>query len=583
MFNKQWSKFMQNEDLNSKLNKREKYKARLRPIDYFKEFESLDFESLGEGDRFYLQDFGIFNTDFLEDEFTMRLRIPGGRVTAEQFAHIADVVEEFDLTIIITARAGLQLHDLEAENVLEIWKKLNSCGLTTWQSFGDNIRNIVTNVYDGCGKYNEIETYPIIMQMQDYILENPRYIGMLPRRISIGVSGNRASVTSFFANDLYFALALKEGVYGFNVYMGGKNTEIAQDADIFLLKDEVFDFFKAFTEAFYLHGSRFSRSKTRLFYMIENIGMDALKKHIEKEYGNAFESAGKLQLEKVSFSQNEILKDGTYSYCYQTDFARLDATEMRQISKFATENDVEIRIGIDQNIYLFGLASKSTPFPPAKESATIITCAGNLCPFSFWSIKNETKYLPLSKIAEHGITVGFSGCVKGCGRHRHTDIGLIGLKTNNFGDTDGGARVYVGAVHTDGQSIGRLLFAMVPLVHLHATLDLIIKLYELSGHKSFEEFADSVLNKFSEEFLSLWILANLQTSKSLELNPTNSGFEYEKSLLKEHFSDVDFLEPLDEKFAPAISALSKKLWTIEGADPTYKPKINRVNFRSSVN
>ncbi|MEA2091523.1 MAG: nitrite/sulfite reductase, partial [Campylobacterota bacterium] len=466
-----------------------------------------------------------------------------------------------------------------ADNVLEIWKKLNSHGLTTWQSFGDNIRNIVTNVYDGRGKYNEIETYPIVMAMQDYILENPRYVGMLPRRVSIGVSGNRASVTSFFANDLYFALALKDGVYGFNVYMGGKNTEIAQDADIFLLKEEVFDFFKAFVEAFYLHGSRFSRSKTRLFYMIENIGMDALKKHIEDEYGKPFESAGKLQLEKVTFSQNETLKDGTYSYCYQTDFARLNADEMKQISSFASENDVEIRIGIDQNIYLFGLPSKSTPFASPKESATIITCAGNLCPFSFWSIKNETKYLPLSKISKHGITVGFSGCVKGCGRHRHTDIGLIGLKTNNFGDTDGGARIFLGAVHTDGQSIGRMIFSMVPLVHLHKTLELIIELYELSGHKSFEEFADAILNKFSDEFLALWLLANLSSNKALKLEPTDSGFAYEKALLKEYFSDVDFIEPIDEKFAPSVSALSKKLWTVEGADPMYKPKIDRVNYR----
>ncbi len=570
---------MATEDLDSRLNKREKYKARLRPYDYFAEFESLDFENLGEGDRFYLQDFGIFTTDFLEDEFTMRLRIPAGRVTAKQFAYIADVVEEYDLTIIITARAGLQLHDLEADNVLEIWKKLNSCGLTTWQSFGDNIRNIVTNVYDGRGRYNEIETYPIIMQMQDYILENPRYVGMLPRRVSIGVSGNRASVTSFFANDLYFALALKEGVYGFNVYMGGKNTEIAQDADIFLLKDEVFDFFKAFTEAFYLHGSRFSRSKTRLFYTIESIGMDGLKKHIEKEYGKPFESGGKLQLEKVIFSPNEVLKDGTYSYCYQTDFARLNADEMKQISNFASQNDVEIRIGIDQNIYLFGLKDKSTPFASPKESATIITCAGNLCPFSFWSIKNETKYLPLSKISEHGITVGFSGCVKGCGRHRHTDIGLIGLKTNNFGDTDGGARIFMGAVHTDGQSIGRMIFSMVPLVHLHKTLELIIELYELSGHKSFEEFADAILNKFSDEFLALWLLANLSTDKALKLEPTDSGFAYEKALLEKYFGDVDFIEPLDEKFAPSVSALSKKLWTVEGADPMYKPKIHRVNYR----
>ena len=55
---------MQNKEPDKKLNKRERYKARLRPYDYFSEFDKLDFESLGEGDRFYLQDFGIFTTDF---------------------------------------------------------------------------------------------------------------------------------------------------------------------------------------------------------------------------------------------------------------------------------------------------------------------------------------------------------------------------------------------------------------------------------------------------------------------------------------------------------------------------------------
>ncbi|EDZ61372.1 ferredoxin--nitrite reductase [Sulfurimonas gotlandica GD1] len=509
----------------------------------------------------------------------MRLRVPAGRITTEQFSYIADVVEEFDLTVITTARGGLQLHDIDVDDVLAIWKKLNSHGLTTWQSFGDNIRNIVSDAFDGRGKYSEIEAYPIIMQMQDYIVKNPRYVGMLPRRVSIGISGNSASVTSFFANDLYFALAKKNDVYGFNVYMGGKNTDIAQDADIFLLETQVFDFFKAFVEAFYLHGSRFSRSKTRLFYLIEDIGLNVLKAHIEKEYGKAFEHGGELQLEKKLFSAHEELKDGTFSYCYQTDFARLNVDEMKEISKFASQNSVEIRIGVDQNIYLLGLKEASTPFASPKESSTIITCAGSLCPYSFWSIKNETQYLPLTKIAEHGITVGFSGCIKGCGRHRHTDIGLVGLKTNNFGDTDGGARIFIGAVHTTGQSVGRMLFSMVPLVHLYETLELIIKLYELSEYSNFEEFSDAILNKFSEEFLALWVLANLQSGKALKLEPTSSGFEYEKSLLKTNFADVDFLEPIDEEFSHSISAMAKKLWTVAGEDPTYKPKINRVNFR----
>ncbi|MEK6659439.1 MAG: nitrite/sulfite reductase, partial [Campylobacterota bacterium] len=245
--------------MENKLNKRERYKAQLKPIDYYKDFENIDFESLTEGDRFYLQDFGIFNVDFLEDEFTIRLRIPGGRISAKNFQQIADIVDEYNLTIILTARAGIQLHGIEADDVLDIHKRINALGISTWQSFGDNVRNIVTDVYDGYGKYSQIETYPIVMQMHDYIIKNPRYVGMLPRRVSIGISGNSANVTSFFANDIYFALSKKDGVFGFNVYMGGKNTEVAVSADIFLKEDEVFDFFKAFVEAFFLHGSRFSR------------------------------------------------------------------------------------------------------------------------------------------------------------------------------------------------------------------------------------------------------------------------------------------------------------------------------------
>jgi len=186
---------MQEEDLGKKLNKRERYKARLKPYDYFvKEFDTIDFESLGEGDRYYLQDFGIFNTDFLEDEFTIRIPVAGGKISAKQFEFLADLVTGFDLTLVITARAGFQLHDVQADDVHEIFKRLNENGLITWQSFGDNIRNIVTDVYDGINRHAKIEVYPLIKKMQGYIIKNPKYVGMLPRRVSIGISGNSARV-----------------------------------------------------------------------------------------------------------------------------------------------------------------------------------------------------------------------------------------------------------------------------------------------------------------------------------------------------------------------------------------------------
>jgi len=563
-----------------KLNKRERYKAQMTPYDFYKEFETLDFESLSEGERFYLQDYGIFNTEFLEEEFTLRIRIPGGRISVEDFKAIAEVVSEYDLTIILTARAGIQLHDIEADDILDIHKRINALGVTTWQSFGDNVRNIVTDPYDGVGVTSELEVYPLIEKMQEYIVENPRFVGMLPRRVSIGISGNRANVVSFFANDIYFALAQKGEQVGFNVYLGGKNSEVAQNADIFLMYDEVFDFFKAFLETFYKHGSRFSRSKTRLFYLIEDIGMNGLREYLQAEYGKTFESAGELHLEKAKFSTFEQLNNDTFAYRYQTDFSRLKADEIKEIAAFAVESSTEIRFGIDQNIYLIGLKEKSVPFDVTMENSTVLTCAGNLCPYAVWSIKDDTQYLPLEKIDKHQIHVGFSGCAKGCGRHQHTDIGLIGLKTSKFGDTDGGCRVHLGAEHSDGMSTGRMLFSMVPFVHLEVLLSLIIDIYEQSGYDDFESYAGGELKHFSIEFLAMWYLLNLRHKTTLPLpDAVEHDFIAELEILKSNFEEIEVLRLVETHFREAISSLAKELWSVEGKDPNYVPPIERTSFR----
>ena len=569
------------ENLEQKLNKREQYKARLTPYEYFtKEFDTLDPESLGEGDRYYLQDFGIFNTDFLEDEFTIRLRnSDGGRFGAKEFAFLAQIVREYDLKLVITARSGFQLHDVYADDVLEIWHKLNDNGLTTWQSFGDNIRNIVTDVYDGVSQYAHIEAYPIIKQMNEYIIQNPKYVGMLPRRVSIGISGNSANVNSFFANDIYFALAKKDELYGFNVYMGGKNTEVAQDVNIFLQKEEVFDFFKAFVEMFYKHGSRFSRSKTRFYYMLQEHGITKIKKLLQEQFHKEFVGAGELMIEHIDFEPFESLRDGTFGYCYQSNFGRLSADELEKIAHFATQHNAQIRVGIDQNIYLLGLPEKITPFESPALSATIVACAGNLCPYAVWSIKEEAQqYLPLKMIYKNRIKVGFSGCAKGCGRHRHTDIGLIGLKTNNFGEAEGGARIFIGAEHDTGQSTARQLFSLVPFVHLKQTITLVIDLFEQSGYKNFQEYAHNILRRYSEDFLSLWHLMNLKTKQALPLTKQTESLtqEAELSLLCESFTIFTLI---DEDMKKTISHFSKELWSVGERDTHYKPPIQRTAVR----
>ncbi len=537
------------------LNKKEKQKLNLRPIDFYKEIDSLYLDSLGNGDRDYLQDFGIYNNEMTDDEFMLRLRFPGGRISNQNLLDIANIVLEHKLYIILTARSGIQIHGMDEDNIMEIYKKLDSIGIYSWQTFGDNVRNIATDVFDGVGKYNIIEVYPYIQKMQEHILKVPELVGLLPRRISTGISGSYANGGSFFASDLYFALAKKDNQYGFNVYMGGKNTQIAQDANIFLKEEELLDFFEAFIIAFNKHGLRQDRDFTRLFHLIDKIGIDTFRSFVQDEYKKDFTPKGTTLLEKVSFDEFEQLKDGTYSFCYHSNFARIEAQEIYDIATLADQNNYEVRIGTDQQLYILGLKDASFPLKHQNENRTILACAGSeFCPYSFWNIKDETEYLPLKDIEKYNILVGFSGCLRGCAKHEHSDIGIVGLRSSIYGYTQKTARIYLGAQYTYGTTTARKIFEAVPLSDLNELFNKIIDEFKNSDYDDFEDFSNNILNKFSENFLALWFLAKIETKQKVNLY-----IDEEIDLLNRYFKNLEFVEYLDD-FDKAVEFQSIKVW-----------------------
>ena len=552
-----------------KLNWRERLKVECKPLDYLENIEKIYFSMIGDNERAYLQDAGIYNHEAEEDMFALRLRFNAGRILPDQMLRIAKIVKRHDLDIILTARAQMQLHGLDSDNILEVWKEINENGISTWQTFGDNVRNIVTDVYDGRGTYAEVEVYPYIEQMQEYILNKPKFIGLLPRRVSVGISGNRANLNSFFANDLFFALAEKDskegvGIKGFNVFLGGKNSELSQDADVFLKPSQVVEYFIAVIEAFYLHGFRGTRGKTRLFHWLEKEGMEGIKKKIDKEHHLTYETRGTLLLEKYDRSTSNRLKDNTFVYAYHTDFARVSAENFIKLAEFATKHKAEVRLGIDQHIYFLGLESQVTPFENTNTVSTISACAGSeYCNFSFWHVKDDTRYLPLELIQKYNIMVGFSSCIKGCGKHQHCDIGLIGMKTSAFGRPEHAARVYLGGEHTFGLNVARYLNISVPKESLNSFLEVIIREFEHSGYSDFEDFSKEVLNTYSADFLCLWFLAKLSSKTEVFLQKNAELLEEactqaERKTLNKIFSSV--IPSPDFKASNEISRLSKGLW-----------------------
>ncbi len=554
----------------------EKYKSALRPYDFFPEIQSLDFESLAESDRVFLQDFGIFNSELEEEMFMLRVRVPGGRVGADNFIKIAEMAERYDLTILLTARAGIQLHGIEAEDVLELFNAVNDLpGLSTWQTFGDNVRNVVTDPYDGVGPDCKIESFPIIERMHRFFHKNPELVGMLPRRISIGITGMRRNVWPLFSNDLFFGLAERDGVKGFNVYMGGKNTEISQSADIFLPADEVADFAAAVIEAFNRYGLREKRMKSRLFHMIEHYGMEQVKAFVAEFYDKAWESAGESLLGKERIPDTVALDGGRWGVRWHTEYGLVTPEEAMRAAEYAKAEGADVRIGIDQQLYLLGLPSPEVDLPRHETAATVVACAGSeYCPFSYWSIKEEAHYLPADRLEQDGIRIGFSGCLKGCGRHKHCDIGIVGLRNANFGDDDRSARIFLGGEISEGKATTEVYLRSIPLKSLNETVSLLIDLFEGSGLEDFETFSAQVLKKFEPEFIEFYLLARLAGYQAVPLDPGMDAEAIAEALDK-GLAEI----AAKEGWKKASDALMKRMWYTKKAATVHHMDPSKRNIR----
>ncbi len=520
-----------------KLNKIEKLKLRLKPFDYYKQLDSLNPNNLSEADRFYLKNFGIYNTKLEPQKFMLRLRITAGRIELEKLKKILFYAKKFDAKILLTARAQIELHNLDFESVLHIHKNLEIEHISSWQTLTDNFRNIVADPLDGVGKNSYFEVYPLILRMQKLFFKNPDFVGMIPRKFNTAISANSKNISSFFGNDCYFALAKKDNKVGFNLFLGGKNLAIAKNADIFVIKEEVVKLFEAIIKAYKKYGFRENRTKARLYHLIQDIGIDGFKKKIKEFYNKEFENAGELICEKYKKVGDWFeLKNETFAYRFKSRYGEIDIETFGQIVDFAQSSGSEIRVGIDQNLYIIGLKELKFPISSLSQNQNIITCAGSrYCIYSLFDTKKEADKLILEKINALNIKIGYSGCLKGCGRHILADIGFVGIRTNLFGEVERGVRLYIGGEYTKGKRSARLIYWAVPLRKLNNLLKIIIDEFQYSGYEDFEEFSKNVLNRYSEEFLAFWFLAKLYTKKEFSLNKN------EKNLIK-HFEKENFFK-----------------------------------------
>ena len=519
---------------SKKKNKIEGIKELKNPMDAFTQIETYakeGYDSIPDEDKkYFLKCFGIYDKDSLTPkQFMMRVRVSGGHLNATQAKVLGEIARDYGEDYIdITTRAQVEFRYLSIEDIPAILKKLEDAGLNSYQTGVDNFRNIVTDPLDKEGFDTILPSFELLKKIQNKFLFDPDWISTLPRKFNTAITGSTANRCNVFGHDCCFILAQKDGVYGYNMYLGGRVGMIAQDADIFLSNDdEVLSAYSAIVEIFKKYGFRDNRNKNRLHFLINSVGIDAISLAIREFAGVDFEGSGETltSMHHYDSTHGKIqLRDGTFGVQVIVPSGIFSGTDLIKVSELSqSQGSGEVRFSVEQNIYILGVKNvkellEDDFFTKCKNINTpyfnnLIACAGTQhCSFGVIENKRDaiamSEYLSQRVPLEAGkIRMYWSACVKGCGTHEIGDIGFEGCKAKVNGKTEDGVHISLGGkILSDGKN-GYTVIKSAPLRFARYYVEtLALEYKKLKGKKeSFEGFNDRVLLNYSPAYIGFYM------------------------------------------------------------------------------
>ena len=499
-----------------RVNKIEVIKKELHPFEEeFKRrmeryFEEGDWEKIPEDDRdVRLKWYGIFYRKATPGYFMVRIRVPNGRLTYEQARVVSHLSEKFCRgEVEITSRQQLQIRWIELSNLTEILNALNSVGLTTLQTGMDNIRNVTGDPLTGLAEDSLIDTLRLTKDVTSTFLGKREYADM-PRKFNVAILGSQRDCINAMFNDICLYLAEKEGKLGFNLYLGGKigsgGPVKAVDMNLFVEPYEVPDLCKTIFDIYATFGDRENRSKNRLFFLLQEWGVDRFREEIEQRLYKAMPHKGEDLVNSRGEREGIInLRNGTFAVCAVVPAGKIKAKDLRRAAELSRKyGSRELRLSVYQNLFIPNVPEENLdsllgdefferyPTVSSPFMTHLIACAGSdTCGFGVIPNKSDAvevaTHLSNSLKLDIPLRMHWSACAKGCGQHGCGDIGFVGTKTKIGDEAVLAVDVFVGG-STDKE--GYKLLQGLPLDKVKESSQLLVSYY-LENRQDGESFAD---------------------------------------------------------------------------------------------
>ena len=499
----------------AKLNKFEKFKADkdgLAVKDELEKFANLGWEAVDKTDLEHrLKWVGVFYRPVTPGKFMLRMRTPNGIVTSEQMRLYAEIVQRYgeDGSADITTRQNMQLRGVRLEDIPEIFNRFEQVGLTSVQSGMDNVRNLTGSPMAGIDADELIDTRELVQKVQDMITDEGKGnydFTNLPRKFNIAIEGGRDNSVHAEINDIAFVPAYKDGELGFNVLVGGffsaKRVAAAVPLGVWLLpNDDVVEICRAILTVYRDHGSRANRQKSRLMWLIDELGMDNFRSMVEQQMGKSLPTATEEDL--IDWEKRDHLgtfpqKQAGLNYVgMHIPAGRLFAQDMFDLARMAeVYGDGEIRLTVEQNVIIPNipdanldaflaepLLEKFTLNPQTLERGLVSCTGAQFCKFALVETKNRALALAKELDAEleipNKVRIHWTGCPNSCGQPQVADIGLMGTKVRKDGKTLEGVDVFMGGKVGKDAKLGDRIQQGIACDDLKSTLkDILIEQFD---------------------------------------------------------------------------------------------------------
>ncbi|MEP6595113.1 MAG: NADPH-dependent assimilatory sulfite reductase hemoprotein subunit [Ginsengibacter sp.] len=427
--------------------------------------------------------------------FMIRLRLPGGFLTAHQWIAMHEIAGENSTGVIkITTRQTIQLHGLFKSKIKPTIQAFNKVKLDSIATCGDINRNVLCSanpkqspihdeIFAYAGKISKMlmpktRAYYEIWLDEEKILdkkdeEDPLYQDRyMPRKFKIAIAIPPNNDVDVFGNDIgLIAIIENDKLVGFNVAIGGGLSTTHGNPETYARLATIIGFvageektLKAIYEILTVqrdYGNRSDRKLARLKYTVDVLGVENYKNKVEERIGFKFEEPRTytftMRGDYYGWQQSE---QGLWYYTVFVENGRVTDDEHVALKsamlEVAKTGKVTFRFTTNQNVIISDINEtdkesingilerfkiiQHTNGASAIRKNSIACVALPTCPLA---LSEAQRYMPslLTKIEsllskyqldEEEIIIRMTGCPNGCARSYIAEIGFVGTAVGKY-------------------------------------------------------------------------------------------------------------------------------------------------------